>query len=241
MLVRPDGDDAVVCIGQAAHAWVSGQIAQAWAGDVPHRAALELAAVQHDVGMAAWDLAPALDAASGWPVGFMRMELDTHLRLWSLAPQRLFTQSRIAALCVSLHGTKLYERRDLSRLEPQQADDVRAYVAGQRALQERLKRETGVSDDEARVMQALLFAWDWLSLGLCLRWAPSDFTGAPQMRLTTTTVDPWPFADDAVELVTEGRRLTERSESEQELHARLEAAERVELRFVLTRAPSGAP
>jgi hypothetical protein len=241
VLVRPEGEDAVLCIGQPAHAWVSGQIAQAWAGEVPHRPAVELAAAQHDVGMAAWDLAPALDPGTGWPVGFMRMELDEHLRLWSLAPQRLFTQSRVAALAVSLHGTKLYERRDLDRLEPAQADAVRAYLAGQRALQERLMHETGVTPDEAAEMQRLLFAWDWLSLGLCLGWAPSDFGADPRMRLTAGTVAPWPFAADAVTFVTEGRRLTERATSAPELHALLERAERVALRYSLTRAPSGAP
>jgi hypothetical protein len=239
MLVRPDGDDAALVIGQAAHAWVSGQIAQAWAGDLPHRPALELAAAQHDVGMAAWDLAPALDPETGWPVGFMAMELETHLRLWSLAPQRLSTQSRVAALVVSLHGTKLYERRDLDRLAPEQADDVRAYLAGQRALQARLMQDTGVTPAEAARMQDLVFTWDWLSLGLCLGWAPADFRG--ELRLDQATVTPWPFARDEVTFVTEGRRLTERAASAPELHANLERAPRVELRFTLTSAPSDAP
>jgi hypothetical protein len=239
MLVRPDGDDAVLVVGQAAHAWLAGQIAAAWAGELPHRAALELAATQHDVGMAEHDLTPALDAATGWPVGFMQMPLEDHLRLWSLAPQRLFTQSRKAALVVSLHGTKLYERRDLARLAPEQADAVRAYLAGQRALQERLRAETGVSVAEAAAMQALMFEWDWLSLGLCLGWAPATFGDA--RRLEERTVAPWPFAADAVDFVVEARRLTERSATEPELHAALERAERVDLRFVLTRAPSGAP
>ena len=239
MLVRPDGEDAVVVIGQAAHAWVSGQIARAWASEVPHRPAVELAAAQHDVGMASWDLAPDVDAQTGWPVGFMAMPLDTHLRLWSLAPQRLFTQSRVAALAVSLHGTKLYERRDLDRLEPQQADDVRAYLAGQRALQERLRAETGVTEDEAARIQDLMFTWDWLSLGLCLGWAPADFRG--ELHLTGSTVTPWPFTTDTLTLHTEGRRLTERAASRQELQAIIERAPRVDLRFTLTRAPSGAP
>ena len=235
MLVRPDG----IVIGQAAHAWVSGQLARAWAGEVPHRAAVELAAEQHDVGMAAWDLAPALDPQTGWPVGFMGMELDTHLRLWSLAPQRLLTQSRIAALGVSLHGTRLYERRDLDRLEPAQADAVRAYVAGQRALQARLGEECGVTPAEQRAMQELLFTWDWLSLALCLDWAPSE---RGDLRLDVDgTVAPWPFEQAAVRVVTEGRRLTGRATTEPELHALLERAPRVELTWTLTSAPRGAP
>jgi hypothetical protein len=217
---------------------VSGQLARAWAGEVPHRPALELAAEQHDVGMAAWDLAPRLDPETGWPVGFMAMDLDTHLRLWSLAPQHLLTQSRVAALGVSLHGTRLYERRDLTRLEPAQADAVRSFLAGQRALQQRLRDDTGVTAEEAAQMQELLFTWDWLSLALCLDWAPSELG---DLRLADGTLAPWPFARDAVTVVTEGRRLTERATSEPELHALIERAERVELSWTLTSAPRDAP
>jgi hypothetical protein len=240
VLLRPDRDGSVVVIGQAAHAWVSGQIARAWAGAIPHRPAAELAATQHDVGMAQWDLTPALDPQTGWPVGFMQMALATHLELWSRAPQRLLTQSRVAALIVSLHGTKLYERRDLGRLSAEQADAVRAYLAGQRVLQARLAAEAGVSSEEQRALQALMFTWDWLSLGLCLKWAPATFEEGG-LELRADTVAPWPFAADAVTFVCEGRRLTERAGSEPELHALIERSERVELRFALTRAPSGAP
>jgi hypothetical protein len=238
MLVRPDG----ICIGQASHAWVSGQLARAWAEELPEREAVCLAAEQHDVGMAQWDLTPALDPESGLPVGFMRMPLDVHLRLWSLAPQRLFTQSRVAALLVSLHGTRLYERRDLARLEPDQADAVRAYLAGQRALQERLATETGLDRDTLGRLQALLFAWDWLSLALCLDWAPSELDGPVALSLGEgLTLDPWPFSAQAVTVRCEGRRVEPGATTEPELHARLERAERVALEWTITSARSGAP
>jgi hypothetical protein len=238
MLVRADG----ICIGQASHAWVSGQLARAWAEELPEREAVCLAAEQHDVGMAHWDLAPALDPEKGLPVGFMQMPLDVHLRLWSLAPQRLFTQSRVAALLVSLHGTRLYERRNLDRLEPAQADAVRAYLAGQRALQERLAQETGMSWDDLGRLQALLFAWDWLSLALCLDWAPSELTEGPvRLALRGGTVEPWPFAADSVTVRCEGRRLEGGAASETELHAQLERAERAPLEWTLATTPKRSP
>ena len=54
MLLREDGD-AVVCIGQPAHAWLSGQLARAWALDpVEPWEEVCLAAEQHDLGMAGW-------------------------------------------------------------------------------------------------------------------------------------------------------------------------------------------
>ena len=121
MLLRPEGEH-VVAIGQASHAWLSGQLARAWGNerfDPPEpREEVCLAAEQHDVGMAEWDLAPTPDPETGRPKSFMEMELDDHLRLWSAAPRKLLTQSRYAALLVSMHGTALYEHRDVSRMTP---------------------------------------------------------------------------------------------------------------------------
>ena len=137
MLIRPEGD-GVVAIGQAAHAWMSGQLARAWGNerfDTPEpREEVCLAAEQHDVGMAEWDLAPRLHPSEGRPLSFMEMALEDHLRLWSAAPAKLMSQSAYAALLVSMHGTALYELRDLARLEPAEAEAVRAYLARERAL-----------------------------------------------------------------------------------------------------------
>src|SRR5690606_14535956 len=128
--------------------------------------------------------------------------LETHLELWTAAPHKLLTQSSIAALAVSLHGTKLYERRDLSRLAPAQAEAVRRYLAEQRALQ----ADLGHAEHHAAI-QRLMFTWDWLSLGLCLGWAPADFREGEPLHLAEDTVTPWPFRDDRVRFVCEGRRL----------------------------------
>ena len=248
VLLRED-DDGVVAIGQASHAWLSGQVARAWggaaAGAVAHREEACLAADQHDVGMALWDLTPDLDPATGLPVPFTAMPLATHLRLWSGAPQRLLSQSRVAALLVSMHGTALSERRDLARLDPAAADDVRAYLAGQRALQQRLAAETGLDDATRSRLQRQLFAWDWLSLALLLRWAPASLVGVPgadgelELHLgrgaghEVHTLRPWPFSTDEVHVVAEGRRLGRRATTARELHAALEGAPRVALGFTL--------
>ncbi len=248
MLLRAD-DDGVVAIGQASHAWLSGQLARAWGGpavgEVAHREAACLAAEQHDVGMALWDLTPDLDPATGLPVPFTAMPVATHLRLWAAAPQRLFSQSRVAALLVSLHGSTLFARRDLGRLEADEADDVRAYLADQRALQERLAAETGLDVPVRTRLQRQLFAWDWLSLALLLRWAPDALAGVPgaagevELRLARRAgaevhaVRPWPFWADELRVVAEGRRLTGRATTASELHAALERAPRVALGFTL--------
>ena len=84
MLLRPDGD-AVICIGQPAHAFVSGQLAAGWQPRPEPFEEVVLAATQHDAGMADWDAAPELNPDTGLPQSFMEMELGTHLRLWSHA------------------------------------------------------------------------------------------------------------------------------------------------------------
>jgi hypothetical protein len=246
MLLREDGD-AVVAIGQASHAWLSGQLARAWGGAAvaafsPHEAVC-LGAEQHDVGMAHWDLAPALNPDTGLPQSFLEMPIAVHLALWSAAPARLLSQSRYAALLVSLHGTALYGRGDLARFGAA-ADDVRAYLAGQRALQARLAAELGAGPDELRRNQQLLFAWDWLSLALCLRWPEGDGPPVPLAAGDTgplhlvpreggAVLTPWPFTRDIVRVTCEGRRLEGRFAREPELHAALERAPRVELAFDL--------
>src|SRR4051812_8551663 len=133
MLLREDGD-AVVAIGQASHAWLSGQLARAWgAARFPAPDPFEevcLGAEQHDVGMAHWDLAPELNAVTGRPRQFFEVPRPTHVALWTAAPARVLTQSRYAALLVSLHGTGLYERFPPGD-DPGVRDLVREYLASQ--------------------------------------------------------------------------------------------------------------
>lgn len=229
MLLREDGD-AVICIGQPAHAWLAGQIAREWGRD-PVSGELALAAAQHDIGMAEWDAEPELNRATGRPYSFMEMPLATHLRLWTAAPSLALPQSRHVALLVSMHGTALYEMRDLGKLPDADADAVRAYIAGQRELQERLL--DGLDRDEVRRGQQLIWIWDFLSLGLCLRWEGRSVNG---IALREGTIEPWPFAADAVELRTEGRRLEGRFDDEAGMRAALDAAPWVELTFALARA-----
>ena len=215
MLLREDGD-AVVCIGQQAHAWVSGQIARNWALDpVEPREEVCLAAEQHDLGMAEWDAAPELNASTGLPFSFIEMPLVTHLRLWTAAPLKMLPQSRYAAVLVSMHGTALYETRDLSRMTEDQAAAVNGYLTEQRAFQAKLR--AGL--DHVERNQRLIWIWDFLSLGLCLRWHGRSIEG---IELCGNTIDPWPFRDDAVVLRTEGRRLTGRYASRDEMLAALE-------------------
>jgi hypothetical protein len=233
MLLRRDGDD-VIAIGQPAHAWLSGQLARAWGNDV--FGAVEpweevcLGAEQHDAGLAAWERAPTLNPETGLPRSFMELTLDEHLAAWSSAAPLVLAQSRYAALLVSMHGTALYERRDLDRLSAADAAQVRAFLAEQRELQQALKTSLGADEAQVRRNQRLVWTWDSLSLCLLLGWAPYDLeavptaTGQVDVAVRDGTLDPWPFAADRVELRCEGRRIRGRFDDEPAMRAALAAA-----------------
>jgi hypothetical protein len=218
MLLRPDGD-ATICIGQPAHAFVSGQLAARW-NPKPSEEVI-LAATQHDAGMADWDAAPELNPDTGLPQSFMEMSLDTHLRLWTHAPQRVLPQSRYAAVLVSMHGTALYEMRKRKN------DAINAYLAEQRELQQRLGDD--FDQQQLRRDQQLLWTWDFLSLGLCLGWEGKSMDDA---------IEPWPFADEEIRVHCDGRRLEGRFESEDAMRQALEHAPWETLNFELRRRPS---
>jgi hypothetical protein len=230
VLLRTD-ERGVLLIGQAAHAWISGQLARAWGnerfGSVEPYEEVCLAAEQHDVGMARWDLAPSRNPDTGLPHSFIEMPLRAHLYLWSRAARRLVTQSRYAALLVSMHGTRLYELRDLNALPTDQADAIRGFFGAQREFQQQLlsSLRDGVStasaaapDVVARNSQ-LVWTWDYLSLAICLDWAPGAAHGVPtagepvELAITpgaeplTARVEPWPFATESLTVRAEGRRL----------------------------------
>src|SRR5919197_649343 len=233
MLLRRDGDD-LIAIGQPAHAWVSGQLARAWGnerfGAVEPWEDVCLAAEQHDAGMAAWEARPTFNPETGLPRSFMELPLAEHLEIWWSAAPLVMTQSPYAALLVSMHGTALYERRDLARLEPADAEKVHAFLAGQRELQEQLIAALSADPDEVRRNQRLVWTWDSLSLGVLLDWAPFTLSAVPtadgetDIEVRDGTLDPWPFAAPEVTLRCDGRRLGGPYGDEQAMRAALASA-----------------
>jgi hypothetical protein len=223
-------DRGVLCIGQPAHAWLSGQLARAWAAPFEPRDEICLAVGQHDLGMAAWDAAPTLNPETGFPHSFLEMPLETHLRLWSRAPELALSQSRWVGLLVSMHGAALYAGR---RGEP----GVGEFLDAQARLQADLRASLGVSEENATRHQRRLAAWDWMSLALCMDRLPATVE-EPELEMRrggdgAVIVDPWPFAAQAVDLRVEGRRLPEPFDDEEEMRKALADAEWVRLDFAL--------
>jgi hypothetical protein len=246
MVLRED-DRGVLAIGQASHAWISGQLARAWGneqfGSLDPREEVCLAAEQHDVGMAAWDLAPTRNPATGRPHSFIEMPVATHMKLWREGPPRLVSQSRYAAMLVSMHGMRLYQTRDLTRLAPEEADEVRKFLSDSRQFQGQLIGSLGADPDQVKRNSDLIWTWDFLSLALCLDWAPCSAQsvptddGATEVQLTPDgRLTPWPFYEDSVVLRAEGRRLEERYDTDAELAAALDSARWEMVSFELRRA-----
>jgi Protein of unknown function (DUF3891) len=245
MLIRED-ERGVVAIGQQSHAWLSGQLARDWGnerfGPVRPYEEVCLAAEQHDVGWGSRDQHPRLNAATGLPESFREIPVVPHLELFTEGPRWLVSQSRYAALLVSMHGWRLYERRDLERTSPEDARAIRAFLAGQERFQAELwsalrTDASGAPAANDRLLQRnsmLIWVWDYLSLALCLGWVPATAkrcpTAADEADLELSRgeacfqLDPWPFDRTTVSVRCEGRRLTRRFEDEQAMRDALARA-----------------
>ena len=242
-MIVVEHEAGALCVGQAAHAWISGQLAREWGNE--RFAAPEplhdvcLGAEQHDVGMAEWDLAPKLNPDSGLPASFLQMPLTTHLELWSAAPRKVVAQSPYAALLVSMHGHALYSRRDTTEPNAEDSGQVRRFLADQESFQADVLEHLGEDAERARRNQKLVWALDFLSLALFMRdWIPDDVpTPEGDIRVEPAgdglTVDPWPFREDRVRVRCYGRTLEGRFDTEQAMHDALAAARWQQLNYEL--------
>jgi hypothetical protein len=197
--------------------------------------------------MAEWDLRPTLNAETGLPHSFMEMPLDVHLELWSQAAGKLLRQSAYAALLVSMHGTALYEMRDLDRMEATDAEKVRRFLAERRAEQDALLDQLGDTRAGVERNQRLIWTWDFMSLALCLDWPPATAERVPlggdtaDIRMEpagegAVALDPWPFSAGELTVRCEGRPLDGDHRSQEEMQAALDAAPLVPLRWRLVPA-----
>jgi hypothetical protein len=248
-----------IAITQPMHAWVSGQLARAWGnerfGEVAPLEEVCLGAEQHDVGHAAWEQSPTLNPQTGLPYSFLEMPRQLHVQLWSEAARRVLPQGRYAALLVSLHGTRLYQRYDAAKDLPENARAVQQYLEQERAFQEELLAslrsdphyKSYASDEAVARNRQLIGIWDALSLSICFgRTSPQSWEQVPIATGTTTLsfsarnddlatlfFSPWPFHRESVTLVYEGRYLAETFSDEMLMRENLSLAPWVTLQTTL--------
>jgi hypothetical protein len=222
-----------ICITQPTHAWVSGQLARAWGNEAfGYFAPWEevcLGAEQHDIGWLPWDVAPTWNPKTGYPHGFTEISTDQHVKIWSGASRLASPLGRYAALLISLHGTRLYERHTGWKTSPTNCSLVERFLKTEAIVQQHLidnlKADPHYADyiaPEAIAHNRKLIAiWDAISLMVCmgldhdqtlgevptasedtsLNLSPTDSTS---LRIT---VKPWPFQRQDVTLTYEGRIL----------------------------------
>lgn len=218
-------------ITQPTHAWVSGQLAQAWGNErvgffAPH-AAVCLGAEQHDVGWVPWETAPTLNPATGYPHSFTEVPPEVHTQLWSGAKHLALPMGRYVALLVSLHGSGLYERFTHWKNSPATVPVVEAFLHQEKVFQQSLIAQLQqdpayapyVTGDAIARNRTLIALWDALSLAICMGvTAEKTFAEVPTASGETTLslisiqgdpsqiqVEPWCFQAEHVTLVFEGR------------------------------------
>src|SRR5579883_2026909 len=225
----------LICIAQHSHAWLSGQIAQAWGnehfGEFAPLKEVCLSAQEHDIGWLSWEQAPTLNPQTGYPHKFSELPTRLHVDIWSRARGLAMPLGEYVALLVSLHGTGLYERFrswQNSKTSAQIVEDfLKCEYAFQADLMNTLQRDKYyapyVTLDVIKRNIKLIATWDALSIIAC-----QGFTGQeqvaqvptidrePTLKLTLkesknnyqlVTVSPWPFQDKKVDLICEGRLL----------------------------------
>lgn len=255
MLHRIDGND-VIALSQPAHAWVSGQLAQAWgnatAGELQPRRDVILAAEQHDIAWLEWETAPTLNAETGLPHNFMTIPTSEHLGFWSSAGSLALAYGRYVALLVAGHGLGLYKRfHNWEKDTDEEAATARKYIAEVEQFAGKLRADLQQDPQLASLAtdkmidrnQALVGLWDGISLALCHGLTETrEFEGVPaadgQITLTLQPtgddqieVDPWPFSTGSLTLICEGRRLSERFDDQDAMRKALASApwERIEI------------
>jgi hypothetical protein len=248
-----------IAITQPMHAWLSGQLARAWGnerfGDVESWEVVCLGAEQHDVGHTTWEQAPSLNPHTVLPYSFLEMPRQLHVLLWSQAARCVLPQGRYAALLVSLHGTRLYQRYDAVNDLPENALAVQHYLAQERAFQEELLTSLRTdphygpyaTEEAVERNRRLVGVWDALSLAMCFdHHHPQSWQQVPTATSTTTLtltardedptqpmLTPWLFRRQQVTLVYEGRYLAETFSNEAKMHEALKHAPWVTLQTVL--------
>lgn len=210
-----------------------------------------LAAEQHEIGMAMWEIAPTFNPATGLPHAYLQLSRTDHLALWHDAGPLMMTQSRYAAMLVSRHGVWIFAQYERQPDDPDERTAVAAYLQREHAFQSRLRASLSMEPDYAAAVAPRTFfqshyvftIWDRIAVHACYgvprpewgvpttyRWdrVPTEH-GTTGITITYVapdhwTLDPWPFTVDTLMLHGEGRLLRTRYDDRDAMLAALDAA-----------------
>jgi hypothetical protein len=247
-------EEGIIVISQPAHAWVSGQLARAWGNHKFSKLSEEVcfAAEQHDLGFLDWERAPTLNEATGLPHQFMEMPISMHLEIWTKGILQMMRYGRYPALLVSRHFTFIANKNDVNR-SPSERQSIGHFLEAQETLQTTLATSlcndfyysARCNEDRFDADQELVSLLDWISLQILLDCREQKLNKPMTTRLGTFEVipgkgqgapislKPWPFADQSVTVLCEGRHLLTRFKDQQSMQESLKAAAPVSLLIVL--------
>ncbi|OKH38116.1 hypothetical protein NIES2119_11200 [[Phormidium ambiguum] IAM M-71] len=259
MLLRLSSPEEVICITQPHHAWIAGQLARAWGnekfGQVSPNQQVCLAAEQHDIGWIHWEQASTLNPQTGYPHSFSELATKNHINIWSKASNLALPWGRYVALLISLHGTRLYERFRGWENSPETKELVENFLKVEYGVQEDLISklqndsyyEQYATPEIIKRNQKLVAVWDALSLIICHGFTGEKLvenvpTADGEITLTLTAkkdcpleifVSPWPFRENRVNLVLEGRLLQQKFTDETMMREALNQALTVTIDTIL--------
>jgi hypothetical protein len=180
-MIRREEADSVWLIHQAAHAFISGQIAEHWIGQgtstLSLREELVIAATCHDAGWARAEQHPQINA-DGQPRTFTEMDMDDHFVIWTDSIEAVFVQNRYAGLLTSLHCSDLYQKRLRFLADPPPARArIHDFLEERQTWEKRLiealsshpRYALAVEEQALACNLRLLQVWDYLSLVICMR------------------------------------------------------------------------
>jgi hypothetical protein len=230
LLVRDAGADWSIVL-QTEHGELAGAFAREWDPRPEPFASLLTVARRHDDGWFIWERGPCLDP-EGRPANFLDVPVPIHLAFYKAAIVAVTAEDEYAGLILSMHGAGIYKYRyglqsDLRmRFVDEVALDAQEFVAAQEGDLPRRLASLGIDEAEAWRSYHLLQVWDRLSLYCCL--ADTD-AGASEtipkvpfgddyaeLELSSlgpgrVQIEPWPFANRAIEVTFDRRRLPKAS------------------------------
>ena len=200
----------------------------------------QLAAAEHDNGWKEWELQSRVDPVSFLPYSFMSLPTREHIALYQRGIERVVKVDRYAGLLVSMHCAGLYDKTratipgySAKYVKAHEAPVVTDFLQILRLQQLRLKVDlrgdaATINFADEKWLQAnaqRLEALDRLSLYFCLGplegatidAVPADYQGnevdwdlQPEGNNGATTMEPYPFRRDPLEISILARRIPKR-------------------------------
>jgi hypothetical protein len=258
VIVRKQGTNELILIGQTDHSRLVGQLAAHWGNEkfeVPKPyGSMVRAATFHDYGWLRYETSPLINPDTGEPYQFLQVPLGTtQLNAYQWSLDWLAGIDRYAGLIINMHRTGLWKNRYEMIKHPsgynlrEMSPEIREFIQRNEIWQERerLSWDSVTLWTNYRLMQV----WDLLGLYFCcqdpyedyIEPVPNSYSENDGIRLTMKpkgpgriAFDPYPFDVRPCRVQLAFKRLLKRSfENIEVFHQAYFRADNELLRFEL--------